>query len=148
MMRPVKLVCGMLAVAIVTITMQSAMAWEGPFGCDFHSRGYGVSGSLYGLGRVPVPPYFSLHPPVYYSVPVPRTYGYSPYAYPAEMVTPDVRPAPQEVLNPFVPQPAEGAEKKAKPEAKKTSGKVAAMPQFIANPYVTAPQAKIALHDR
>src|SRR5436305_2234169 len=35
-------------------------------------------------------PYFALHPPVYYSYPVPRTYGYSPFAYGPEVMTPDV----------------------------------------------------------
>ena len=27
-------------------------------------------------------PYYAMHPPVYYSYPVPRPYGYSPFAYP------------------------------------------------------------------
>src|ERR1700742_789907 len=35
-------------------------------------------------------PYYALHPPVYYSYPVPRTYGYSPFAYPPSVMTPDV----------------------------------------------------------
>ncbi len=34
-------------------------------------------------------PYFALHPPVYYSYPVPRTYGYSPFAYPPGVMTPE-----------------------------------------------------------
>ena len=62
--------------------------------------GYGYSGSLYGLGRIPVPPYYALHPPVYYSQPSPRPYGHSPYAWrspQAEIIT----PAPQLTINPF-----------------------------------------------
>jgi len=33
-------------------------------------------------------PYFAKHPPVYYSYPVARPYGFSPYAYPAGVATP------------------------------------------------------------
>ncbi|MFZ5832935.1 MAG: hypothetical protein ACOY3P_22840, partial [Planctomycetota bacterium] len=50
------------------------------------------------------PPYFTLNPPVYYSYPVPRTYGYSPYPYPPGTVTPRVaeRSEPALVTNPYV----------------------------------------------
>lgn len=37
-------------------------------------------------------PYFSLHPPVYYSYRVPRTYGYSPFPYPPGVLTPGSEP--------------------------------------------------------
>lgn len=50
-----------------------------PSGLPFFA--YGYSGSLYGTGRVPVPPYFAIHPPVYYSTITPRTYGDSPFAW-------------------------------------------------------------------
>jgi hypothetical protein len=33
-------------------------------------------------------PYYALHPPVYYSRPVPRPYGWSPWAYPPGVLTP------------------------------------------------------------
>src|SRR5690242_17257477 len=60
---------------------------------------------------IPTPPYFSLHPPVYYSQPVARTYGYSPYPYPGAYPTPDVEVAKPEVIqNPHaepLPKPAE-----------------------------------------
>src|SRR6476619_3931753 len=55
-------------------------------------------------------PYFALHPPVYYSYPVPRTYGYSPFAYPPDVMTPDVviESKPVTIVNPYVPAaPAE-----------------------------------------
>ena len=50
-------------------------------------------------------PYFAAHPPVYYSYPVPRTYGYSPFAYPPYVMTPEVggESAPVEITNPYVP---------------------------------------------
>jgi hypothetical protein len=86
------------------------------------------AGSMYTQERMP---YFSQFPPVYYKFPVPRTYGYSPFAYPPGYVTPDrgasrpeivvnryvVRepseagdslpaygPQPEVIINPFVPQ--------------------------------------------
>jgi hypothetical protein len=66
--------------------------------------GYGYSGSLYGLGRVPVPPYYALHPPVYYSAPSPRPYGHSPFAWRShESQIP--APQPQVTINPFYKAP-------------------------------------------
>jgi len=90
--------------------------------------GYGGEVLQYTLGRVPVPPYFSLHPPVYYSYPVPRPYGYSPFPYPGEMETPVYKgPAPVEIINPHVKPQAPG---------KKTSGRVAGQGRMILNPFV------------
>jgi hypothetical protein len=55
-------------------------------------------------------PYFALHPPVYYSQPVPRTYGYSPFAYLPDIMTPEIveDSKPVTIINPYVPgtQPA------------------------------------------
>lgn len=82
---------------------------------------------------IPTPPYFSLHPPVYYTYPVGRTYGYSPYPYPGSYPTPEVELAkPETIRNPHVeplPQPANPQE-----GAKRASGKVAA--QIVINPFV------------
>src|SRR5262245_13412112 len=56
-------------------------------------------------------PYFALHPPVYYSYPVPRSYGYSPFAYPFGSPTPEIewgppkvekKPEPKLMSNPHV----------------------------------------------
>src|SRR5262245_53868287 len=64
--------------------------------------------SLYGREHIP---YFALHPPVYYSYPLPRTYGYSPFAYPFGSPTPEIefeapkpakKPEPKTMLNPHV----------------------------------------------
>ena len=67
---------------------------------------FGQLGSPYALGRIPVPPYFALHPPVYYSHAVPRTYGYSPFAYPGYKETPELKvPTAKVIRNPHV-QPA------------------------------------------
>ena len=74
-------------------------------------------------------PYFALHPPVYYSSPVSRTYGYSPFAYPPGVVAPKLgasgpsigenRIMTEEIESP-PPEPAEKA------------------PKRIRNPYVPA----------
>lgn len=110
---------------------QSAQAQIGP----------GYMGQLFGYGysanNLDYIPYFAAHPPVYYSRPVPRTYGYSPYAYPAGTMTPDVRwVAPEVVLNPFydsrpVAIPAETPHQPASQE------KVATRPLRLENPFYT-----------
>lgn len=65
------------AVAVVAVSDARAGGGISP-GIPYF--GYGYSGSLYGLGYVPVPPYFSLHPPVYYGDRYARPYGASPFA--------------------------------------------------------------------
>lgn len=96
---------------------------RGGFGARGGIRGRGVRGGVdtlfYGntghefartIPRVfgdPILPYFSLFPPVYYSTPVARPYGFSPFALP-----PGVQPAegivgpgePQMTVNPFFNQ--------------------------------------------
>lgn len=87
---------------------------------------YGYGSSPYSLGQIPTPPYFAIHPPVYYSYPIPRTYGYSPYAYPGTVMTPEIV-APEVIENPH-------ATKKLEP-AKIENAKVV-QAQVIENPYV------------
>lgn len=89
-------------------------------------------------------PYFALHPPVYYSEPVPRTYGYSPFAYGPEVMTPDVVEGsrPVTIDNPYVPL------KNASPAEVKTTDRSAAAerpiePLVIVNPFV-APTRQVA----
>ena len=50
-------------------------------------------------------PYFALYPPVYYSYPVARPYGYSPYAWlPGTVAASEARPIrPLLTRNPYVP---------------------------------------------
>jgi hypothetical protein len=90
-------------------------------------------------------PFYALHPPVYYSYPVPRTYGYSPFAYPPGVMTPEFAGAPQplEIINPHVESPTA-------PEAKSTNGtkpdRAAATsarvePLVVINPFVAPNQA-------
>lgn len=75
-------------------------------------------------------PYFSQHPPVYYSRPVARPYGYSPYPYPPSVMTPEPPPEAAMILNPFVPRPV------SKPAATPEDAKTAQAPLRITNPFV------------
>lgn len=96
---------------------------------------------MFGLGRgLPYSydehvPYYSLYPPVYYSAPVPRTYGHSPFAYPPGYTTPEIQmqPTPQMMNNPFV---APGSAQPAKPKSAETDDRTAQAPQLILNPFV------------
>ena len=120
-----------VAFATVCISAQSASAQDPYCSGGFPWPNYNNSiSSPYAAGRIPTPPYFSIHPPVYYSVPVPRTYGHSPYAYPGTFRTPDVEIAKTAMMvNPY-------ATKKASEE--KTLDKTASASRMVINPYVTA----------
>ena len=103
-----------------------------------HIPGYGASLLPYSLGHVPTPPYFALHPPVYYSYPVPRTYGYSPYAYPGGVRTPEIEPVkPTVILNPHVKQ-SKGE------EAERDRDRTASASKMIFNPYVESDGVRLA----
>jgi hypothetical protein len=95
---------------------------------------YGSSGTLYGSGYLPVPPYFAVHPPVYYSHPYYRPYGWSPFAQPGWAAPVALRPTPVAVANPYVPkfkvEPREAAEEKNN----------TAKAVMIENPYFVAKQ--------
>lgn len=95
-----------------------------------YGYGYGYGGyNLYGGEHIP---YFALYPPVYYSFPVPRTYGWSPFAYPPGTMTPEVVEEevvhPSKVMvNPYVP-----GEESGPPAEHSTSRSLR-----IENPFVT-----------
>ena len=102
------IVCGvLLASSICASTAEAQFMSGGSYGLGFFNYG---SPQVY-QQRIP---YYALYPPVYYSYPVARTYGYSPFAYPPGTVTPNVRPQAQAAtyLNPFVqPKAAPVADK-------------------------------------
>lgn len=92
---------------------------------------YYVPYNVYGQDYIP---YFARHPPVYYSYPVPRTYGYSPFAYPPSVMTPEITieaPAPKLMSNPYVP----------KSEAEDRSASTKVEPQLVINPYFDGAEA-------
>lgn len=109
------------------------------------AQGYGF-GSYYGYSSYSREyiPYFSQHPPVYYSYPVPRPYGWSPYAYPPGTMTPELQfeqVAPVTIHNPFF-KPGQKTESTA---SSNRAGHSAAL--RISNPYVEQddrPAAKLA----
>ena len=114
--------------------------------CGPYGGGYGFGawdmGRLYGVMADNVP-YFAAFPPVYYSAPVPRTYGYSPFAYPPGVMTPDLvetAAEPQVIDNPYVePVPAvEGPAMTAPNTVDQTTSVTPVRgPQVILNPYVS-----------
>jgi hypothetical protein len=82
-------------------------------------------------------PYFALHPPVYYSEPVPRTYGYSPFAYPPYVMTPEIvhDSKPVTIINPHVPAAAPASAETNTDRSASTTNEPE--PLVIVNPYVT-----------
>lgn len=108
-----------LAAALVTIFSESpADAQWGGF------PGYGYGYNIYTSERVP---FYAISPPVYYKHPVPRPYGYSPFAYPPGVLTPPATTAPPEVIiNRYVRMPAQPA----------TTTAAAPKPEIILNPFV------------
>jgi hypothetical protein len=112
-------------------------------GCYGGWGGYYGGYSLYSRDAIP---YFAQNPPVYYSYPVPRTYGWSPYAYPPGTMTPELElpqaPAPVTIHNPYV-KPTAPSESTAAVETRSQSTALR-----IVNPYVQQssdrPAAKLA----
>ncbi len=123
----------MLALAFSVVETQDANAQCGIQG----GYGYYGAGHMYRVLSQNVP-HFAAFPPVYYSAPIPRTYGYSPFAYPPGTRTPDL-PVPamaaKEILNPFVKS---STEVKAKTEEadKVTRSDSTSGPLAIVNPFV------------
>ena len=77
-------VCGIVATLGVAATLPA----ENPIDHWFSSSVSLYSRSLYSLGRLPLPPYFALHPPVYYGIRYTRPYGVSPFASAPQLQTP------------------------------------------------------------
>ena len=113
--------------------------------CDGGGFGYGYGwgiGQLYNSMQHNVP-HFAAFPPVYYSYPVPRTYGHSPFAYPPHFRTPEVAPEAVEAVtisNPYVTPASDNA--KPEPTERSVSHPTEApttspQPLVIENPYVT-----------
>ncbi len=149
----------------------------GNFGCNgfrgsccgsgfggYGGGGWACGGGILDDGRNDIP-YFSLHPPVYYSYPIARTYGYSPFAYPPYVITPPVADdtGPAEIINPYVPpaddkapankSPGDKTPVKPAPRVKAAGAKTAQTADTfggsdksmtIVNPFVTAEVASDA----
>ncbi|QEG35629.1 hypothetical protein [Bythopirellula goksoeyrii] len=133
----------LMAVASLSIGTQA----KAQCGGGFYGGGYNFwdSGRLYGILSQNVP-YYSAFPPVYYSVPVARTYGYSPFAYPPGVMTPEIdmsAAAPLEINNPYVvPASSSTTEENSASDDRVTKTKTAIEPLVVANPYVVSHIAK------
>ena len=139
----------LLAFALIAVAATDAHAQFG-----IGAVGYGGYGNFYNRSiyadqdRLP---YFALHPPVYYSYPVPRPYGYSPFAYPGIVPTPEFQTQESAVLlNPHMNEapgskattPAPTTAPQLRPQQSKTTVKPSAdqvgrapQPLRIMNPY-------------
>ena len=129
----------MLIVAVLAAFCASPALAQVGNGCwpGFGGWGYGWGYTGYTAEYVP---YYAMHPPVYYSYPVPRAYGWSPFAYPPGTMTPEIlgEGGPKEIINPHVPQ-KEGTEAKPTSTGDKTTGakdSAGPIPQVVINPFV------------
>ena len=127
----------MIVALVAVIGLAATPQAQACNGCGGNGYGYGL-GYLYNSLDYNVP-YFAAHPPVYYSYPVPRTYGYSPFAYAPHVMTPDVvddSAVPVQIINPYVPS---SSGEQTKPAADQTAHSTSqTQPLVILNPYVTA----------
>jgi hypothetical protein len=123
--------CALVFVALAMFVAPAAQACDGGCGCGW-DYGYGY---LYNILRYEVP-HFAAFPPVYYSYPVPRTYGYGPFAYPPYVRTPDIvaEAEPVTIINPHVPK---SDKETAKPKVDRTAAAGAhPEPLVVVNPFV------------
>jgi hypothetical protein len=126
------------SVALADRPVKAQSYWGGGGGCgNGWNWGWSDYGYPYEGDHIP---YFSLHPPVYYSRIVPRAMGWTPFAYtPDAIVLPLDEGGPEQIINPYVP-PSNKAEPvptppKAKPSANKTASNLDSI-KVIVNPYV------------
>lgn len=118
-----------VAVAALAVALPSRAEAGYPY-----PMGYGFGcGASWGFYTQDYIPYFARHPPVYYSFPVRRTYGYSPWAYPPGVLTPEYRLRPETTSNPYVPRQVTPS---SAPAAESRTARVE--PLRIRNPYVEA----------
>jgi len=141
-----------LALALAAVPATAQAGWPD---CGYRDQFYGLWGNpyVYSQGAAYIPPYYAIHPPVYYSPHITaRPYGASPYAwYPVP--TPPVRmgaavaaaPEPQLIENPYVQAAAPAATAASAPRVidnpyVKSAARAAAAkaPRMIDNPYYVA----------
>jgi hypothetical protein len=125
---------------------RASAQYGGYGGCGYGGYGYWDVGRLYGVLADNVP-HYAAFPPVYYSYPVPRTYGYSPFAYPPGVMTPEVEfVEPLAIDNPYFSGSTEVESAEAAEAAvdQTTAAPATAGPLVIVNPYVAPAGAKLA----
>ena len=112
---------GLLGILALWSLPSEALAGHGPHG-GYWGPGYGYGYYWTGYRHFTRPdiPYYAINPPVYYSHPVKRPYGFSPYAwlpaYERPIAPPAAggagshgrsRPAPLKIVNPYVAKPGD-----------------------------------------
>ncbi len=146
------------AIALVSSAGQASAQCGGFGGGGFGYGGYGY----YNFGihpYVPAPPYFALHPPVYYGARYTRPYGDSPFAAPSQLQpTPSYAPTRHveralTVNNPYVmpmmpeampaPAPMQVPSVQPAPANPVAPSPVVVKPMVIDNPYFQ-PEMKVA----
>ena len=138
-MRPTLAIATLVVCLLLVSESKAQNCWGGGFQAGLPYHGFGYSGSLYGLGYIPVPPYFSLHPPVYYGQRVYRSYGDSPYAYAPRRPAP--QPKRQVVLNPYTSPTQQTSQQ---PAAKVAAAKMQTNPFYSAGEqHVSVPEVQI-----
>jgi hypothetical protein len=149
-----------IAAFCLAITLLPSLASTSNADCGYLWGGPGLYGGGVVVGPqpyIPAPPYFALHPPVYYGKRYTRPYGASPFAsrsvlnsnpaYAPELA-PTIRQYPvHQVVNPYHPSavpantvPANAAPALASP-ARKSAG-----PRIIQNPYVEQSSVQYTVH--
>ncbi|MEM9657586.1 MAG: hypothetical protein AAF961_04410 [Planctomycetota bacterium] len=140
MKLPRKLLFVIVAASPLALANNASAQWGyGGYG-GYGFGGFWDIGRLYGVLADNVP-YYAAFPPVYYSYPVPRTYGYSPFAYPPGYTTPDVAidaPPPLAVNNPYTEKKAEDLPSQSSDAVDRTAAAAAPTPLVIYNPYVSS----------
>ena len=130
---------------LVPAAANAQFPWYGPVagGYGGYDNGY-VYPYFYRVRSIPTPPYFALHPPVYYGPRLLyRPYGNSPFAYPSwyerqfDNVPSAYRAptAPQLIVNPWVNGEATDQEEAA---AQQDTSFTPADRRATVNPYVAA----------
>ncbi len=133
----------MFAAPSQALAQSCGYGFAGSGGYGPYGWGFGGTASPYAMGRIPTPPYFALHPPVYYSTPVPRTFGYSPFAYSGNVRTPEVVDMghAQVLTNPYV-TPVKEVKPAVTPAKKEEQQAIAkTRPRWITNPHVESNKA-------
>lgn len=108
--------------------------------------GYGATNTPTIRSFVPAPPYFALHPPVYYGQRYTRPYGDSPFAsWPQLQPAPGYQPRPaashaQILLNPYVPCAEPGCAASSTQSKDSVAGIMPVQALVIENPYYHSTQ--------
>lgn len=121
------------------LALMAGIACSVAFAGEVSAQGYGYPG-YWDIGQLyrqldSQVPYFAAHPPVYYSYPVARPYGHSPFAYLPSVQAPAMVPAPvkpQEILNPFTSKATKPNEAGAD---RTTQAENRVQPLLVINPY-------------